>query len=228
LSILASENLFKGRHVKNNIRRSFADTQFGMLDRVIESGVKCGEFKPDCDSFHLYLSILSLTYFYRANLYTLSSYMQIDLADAETTEGMACPCPDGDRRSSASKGVAATQGSRASLPPRACGTQRYPSGFGYTDNRHLHGDEMDTTFAWRIRRAILSGILLVVGPRPFQRDRRYDAAMLMRPDTPTALDPENIGDGIGSHVEAEMLDRRGFAKGHPRVCPNWTRLSLPR
>jgi hypothetical protein len=56
LSILASENLFKGRHVKNNIRRSFADTQFGMLDRVIESGVKCGEFKPDCDSFHLYLS----------------------------------------------------------------------------------------------------------------------------------------------------------------------------
>ncbi|MBR0752840.1 TetR family transcriptional regulator [Bradyrhizobium jicamae] len=83
LSILASENLFKGRHVKNNIRRSFSDTQLGMLDRVIESGVERGEFRPDCDRFHLYLSILSLTYFYRANLYTLSSYMQIDLADAE-------------------------------------------------------------------------------------------------------------------------------------------------
>ena len=81
LSILASENLFKGRHVKNNIRRSFSDTQLGMLDRVIESGVERGEFRPDCDRFHLYLSILSLTYFYRANLYTLSSYMQIDLAD---------------------------------------------------------------------------------------------------------------------------------------------------
>ena len=38
LSILASENLFKGRHVKNNIRRSFANTQLGMLNRVIESG----------------------------------------------------------------------------------------------------------------------------------------------------------------------------------------------
>lgn len=83
LSILASENLFKGRHVKNNIRRSFANTQLGMLDRVVTSGVERGEFKPDCDRFHLYLSILSLTYFYRANLYTLSSYMQVDLADEQ-------------------------------------------------------------------------------------------------------------------------------------------------
>ena len=83
LSILASENLFKGRHVRNNIRRSFADTQLGMIDRVLASGVARGEFRGDCDRFHLYLSILSLTYFYRANLYTLSSYMQIDLAEEE-------------------------------------------------------------------------------------------------------------------------------------------------
>jgi TetR/AcrR family transcriptional regulator, upper aerobic nicotinate degradation pathway regulator len=83
LSILASENLFKGRHVKNNIRRSFANTQLGMLDRVLASGVERGEFRNDCDRFHLYLSILSLTYFYRANLYTLSSYMQIELADEQ-------------------------------------------------------------------------------------------------------------------------------------------------
>jgi TetR/AcrR family transcriptional regulator, upper aerobic nicotinate degradation pathway regulator len=83
LSILASENLFKGRHVKNNIRRSFANTQLGMLDRVLESGVERGEFIGDCDRFHLYLSILSLTYFYRANLYTLSSYMQMDLANEQ-------------------------------------------------------------------------------------------------------------------------------------------------
>ena len=83
LSVLASENLFKGRHVKNNIRRSFANTQLDMLDRVLASGIERGEFKVDCDRFHLYLSILSLTYFYRANLYTLSSYMQIDLAEEE-------------------------------------------------------------------------------------------------------------------------------------------------
>jgi AcrR family transcriptional regulator len=83
LSILASENLFKGRHVKNNIRGSFASTQLDMLSRVLDSGAKRGEFKPDCDRFLVYLSILSLTYFYRANLHTLSNYMQIDLAEPE-------------------------------------------------------------------------------------------------------------------------------------------------
>jgi AcrR family transcriptional regulator len=87
LSILASENLFKGRHVKNNIRRSFANTQLEMLDRLLRSGVERGEFRAGCDRFHLYLSILSLTYFYRANLYTLSSYMQIDLAEEERRRG---------------------------------------------------------------------------------------------------------------------------------------------
>jgi TetR/AcrR family transcriptional regulator, upper aerobic nicotinate degradation pathway regulator len=83
LSILASENLFKGRHVKNNIRGIFANTQLGLLEQVLSSGIKRKEFKPDCDRIHIFLSILSLTYFYRANLYTLSNYMQIDLADQD-------------------------------------------------------------------------------------------------------------------------------------------------
>lgn len=83
LSILASENLFKGRHVKNNIRGIFANSQLGMLDRVLKSGAERGDFKPDYDRFLVFLSILSLTYFYRANLYTLSNYMRIDLAEPE-------------------------------------------------------------------------------------------------------------------------------------------------
>jgi len=83
LSILASENLFKGRHVKNNIRAVFADQQLGMLDRVLRSGAELGQFRADCDRFLVYLSILSLTYFYRSNLYTLSNYLRIDLAEPE-------------------------------------------------------------------------------------------------------------------------------------------------
>ena len=83
LSILASENLFKGRHVRNNIRGIFANSQLAMLDRVLKSGAERGEFRPDCDLFHVFLSILSLTYFYRSNLYTLSNYMRIDLAEPE-------------------------------------------------------------------------------------------------------------------------------------------------
>jgi AcrR family transcriptional regulator len=83
LSILASENLFKGRHVKNNIRGIFANAQLGMLDRVLSSGTERGDFEPDCDRFLVFMSILSLTYFYRANLYTLSNYLRIDLAETE-------------------------------------------------------------------------------------------------------------------------------------------------
>lgn len=83
LSILASENLFKGYHVKNNIRRVFASSQFAMLERILKSGIEGRVFKPDCDSFLVYMSILSLTYFYRSNLYTLSNYMRIDLADSK-------------------------------------------------------------------------------------------------------------------------------------------------
>lgn len=81
LSILASENLFKGRHIKNKIRRAFASSQFAMLERILKSGIEDKVFRPDCDTFLVYMSILSLTYFYRSNLYTLSNYMQIDLAD---------------------------------------------------------------------------------------------------------------------------------------------------
>jgi TetR/AcrR family transcriptional regulator, upper aerobic nicotinate degradation pathway regulator len=83
LSILASENLFKGRHVRGNIRGIFANSQLGMLDRVLKSGAERGDFRPDYDRFLVFMSILSLTYFYRANLYTLSNYMQIDLAEPE-------------------------------------------------------------------------------------------------------------------------------------------------
>lgn len=81
LSILGSENLFEGRHVKGNIKGVFSNTQFGLLDRVLASGAKAGVFKPDCDRFLVFMTILSLTYFYRSNLYTLSNYLAIDLAE---------------------------------------------------------------------------------------------------------------------------------------------------
>jgi AcrR family transcriptional regulator len=81
LSILGSENLFEGRHVKGNIKGVFSNTQFGLLDRVLTAGAKAKVFKQDCDRFLVFMTILSLTYFYRSNLYTLSNYLAIDLAE---------------------------------------------------------------------------------------------------------------------------------------------------
>jgi TetR/AcrR family transcriptional regulator, upper aerobic nicotinate degradation pathway regulator len=81
LSILGSENLFEGRHVRGNIKGVFSNTQFGLLDKVLTSGVKTGLFRPDCDRFLVFMTILSLTYFYRSNLYTLSNYLAVDLTE---------------------------------------------------------------------------------------------------------------------------------------------------
>jgi TetR/AcrR family transcriptional regulator, upper aerobic nicotinate degradation pathway regulator len=81
LSILGSENLFEGRHVKGNIKAVFSDTQFGLLDRVLTAGTNAGVFMPRCDRFLVFMTILSLTYFYRSNLHTLSSYLGVDLAE---------------------------------------------------------------------------------------------------------------------------------------------------
>ena len=81
LSVLASENLFKGRHIKNQIPSSLASRQLEMLGRVLESGARSGDFNPDCDWLFVFISIISLTYYYRANLYTLSNYVQRDMAD---------------------------------------------------------------------------------------------------------------------------------------------------
>jgi AcrR family transcriptional regulator len=81
LSILGSENLFEGRHVKGNIKGVFSNIQFRLLDRILAAGADAGVFKPDCDRFLVFMTILSLTYFYRSNLHTLSSYLAVDLAE---------------------------------------------------------------------------------------------------------------------------------------------------
>jgi AcrR family transcriptional regulator len=81
LSILGSENLFEGRHVENNIKGVFSKAQLALLDRILTAGAGAGLFKPDCDRFMVFMTIMSLTYFYRSNLHTLTSYLGIDLAD---------------------------------------------------------------------------------------------------------------------------------------------------
>ena len=81
LGILASENLFEGRHVRDAIRSDFSRAQFNMLETVIRAGVDAGLFRRDSDLFLVFMTILSMTYFYRANIHTLSNYLNTDLAD---------------------------------------------------------------------------------------------------------------------------------------------------
>jgi len=83
LSILASENLFEGRHVRDAIPGDFSRAQFRFLDKVIRAGVEAGVFQRDVDLFLIFMTIMSLTYFYRSNLHTLSNYLAVDLASQD-------------------------------------------------------------------------------------------------------------------------------------------------
>ena len=86
LSVLASENLFEGRHVRDAIKADFSRAQFTMLERVMRSGMEAKVFRPDADLFLVFMTILSMTYFYRANLHTLSNYLAIDLGETARRE----------------------------------------------------------------------------------------------------------------------------------------------
>lgn len=83
LSILAAENLFEGRHVRDAIRRDFSRTQLSLLERVVRRGIADGTFQDGADIRLVFMTILSMTYFYRANLHTLSTYLATDLAAAD-------------------------------------------------------------------------------------------------------------------------------------------------
>ena len=82
LSILASENLFEGRHVRDAIKSDFSRAQFDMLEAVVRSGIETKSFRADTDLFLVFMTILSLTYFYRANIHTLTTYLATDLTNA--------------------------------------------------------------------------------------------------------------------------------------------------
>jgi AcrR family transcriptional regulator len=83
LSILASENLFEGRHVRDAIPGDFSRAQFRFLDKVVRAGVEAGLFQRDVDLFLIFMTIMSLTYFYRSNLHTLSNYLAVDLSSQD-------------------------------------------------------------------------------------------------------------------------------------------------
>ena len=52
----------------------FSRAQFRFPRKVIRSGVDAGVFTADTDIFLVFMTILSLTYFYRSNIHTLSNY----------------------------------------------------------------------------------------------------------------------------------------------------------
>jgi AcrR family transcriptional regulator len=80
MTLLNSENLHKGRHVKKSKRvREMHSPLVETLRTLLRRGEKQGLFRKGIDPVHLYISIAGEMYFYLSNRYTLSRIFGRDL-----------------------------------------------------------------------------------------------------------------------------------------------------
>jgi AcrR family transcriptional regulator len=80
MTLLNSENLHKGRHVRRSSRvRDMHSPLVETLRGILRKGEKEGLFRPGVDPVQLYISIAGEGYFYLSNRYTLSRIFDRDL-----------------------------------------------------------------------------------------------------------------------------------------------------
>jgi AcrR family transcriptional regulator len=92
LTLLNSENLHKGRHLKHSKRvREMHSTLVETLRTVLRRGAAQGLFRKGVDPVQLYISIAGEGYFYLSNRYTLSRIFGRDLMAPRARAGRARP-----------------------------------------------------------------------------------------------------------------------------------------
>ena len=80
LTLLNSENLHKGRHVRRSRRvPQMHSTLVETLRGVLKRGERSGVFRSGVDPVQLYISIAGEGYFYLSNRYTLAQVFKRDL-----------------------------------------------------------------------------------------------------------------------------------------------------
>jgi AcrR family transcriptional regulator len=90
MTLLNSENLHKGRHVRRSKRvRDMHTTLVETLRAVLRKGEAQGLFRKGVDPVQLYISIAGEGYFYLSNRYTLSRIFDRDLMAPRALAGRA-------------------------------------------------------------------------------------------------------------------------------------------
>ena len=80
LTLLNSENLHRGRHLRRSRHIAAMHSPLvAMLRDLLARGVRMGEFRRGVDPVQLYISIAALGYFYLSNRHTLSTIFERDL-----------------------------------------------------------------------------------------------------------------------------------------------------
>lgn len=83
VSLILWENLNKGRFIESIDFTQIKDPTFELLRRVINNGKSGGVFKPNIDPDQVILSLLTYTFSYFSNRYTLSKLVGRKLDDEE-------------------------------------------------------------------------------------------------------------------------------------------------
>lgn len=80
INLLNSENLHQARHLKESERvREMHSPLIGMIQTILDRGVRAGLFRDGIDPAQLWISIAGLSYFYFSNIFTLSVILSRDL-----------------------------------------------------------------------------------------------------------------------------------------------------
>jgi AcrR family transcriptional regulator len=80
ITLLNSENLHQGKHVKKSAQVSeLSSPAVNLLAKIIKAGHQQGLFRKDIRARDLYLTIAALGYFYLSNRHTLSAFLNTDL-----------------------------------------------------------------------------------------------------------------------------------------------------
>jgi len=84
VSLILWENLNKGKFIESIDFSHIKDPTFELLRKVINKGKASGVFKPDIDPEQVILSLLTYTFSYFSNRYTLSKLLGRKLDDEES------------------------------------------------------------------------------------------------------------------------------------------------
>ena len=81
--LLAFENLNEARHLARSERiPEMSSPVLSLLRKLLARGVACGQVRPGIDALHLYVAMVSLSYYGRAHAHTLSRIFNKDMQQA--------------------------------------------------------------------------------------------------------------------------------------------------
>jgi AcrR family transcriptional regulator len=87
ITLVNSENLHRARHLKKSEVIKVASRKFvGMMDQLLERGVKEGAFRPGIDPTQLNITIAAIGYYYLTNRFTGAIVFERDMMTEEALE----------------------------------------------------------------------------------------------------------------------------------------------